>query len=466
MIGPNIQNVQSGNSPIRYSFIRTDFATVATDIIKVPIPGTILEACIEVCHSLSEPTLIFCKSIPSAYGLAKELIDNQIRYNDPEAHALADWLKANYHPEWELVQLLEHGIAIHHGNLPRSISHYILRLFNEGHLRFLLCTTTIIEGVNTSAKNIIIYDNKIAKKNFDFFTFNNIKGRAGRMLKHFIGRVYLLYDSPQEELPFVDIPVLSAPEDIPITLSFDIPTRELSDYTKEQLKYLHAQDYLSVDIIRAHPSIVPDKQIALAKEISEKPSSYSRLLGWRQFPDKEQLKEVCHIIFDVLMDANMLDNVLSADQLNFKIRNLQYSIDAGVQELIRKELRNNKYCKGPTDAVEKTLNFLRRWGEHHFPKYLSAVDDIQKYVLEKANLPYGDYKMFIQEVKQWFLPASATLLEEYGIPFQIALKIEEKFPLGDDIDSIIANLKAVDFSRISLSSVEKNIVEDALADLQ
>ena len=466
MIGPNIQDVKSGNSPVRYSFIRTDFSTVATDIIRVPVPDGTEVACICVCKELIEPALIFCKSANSAYDLAQLMIKENITYTDTEANAIADWLKDNYHPDWDLVKLLKNGIAIHHGNLPRSIAHYILQLFNDGHLKFLLCTSTIIEGVNTSAKNIIIYDNKIARDKFDFFTFNNIKGRAGRMFKHFIGRVYLLNDAPAEGLPLVDIPVLSAPEDIPITLSFDVPpTHELSDFTKEQLKYLHSQDYLAVDIIRAHPDIFPERQISLAKEISENLAEYSNRLVWKTFPNADQLKTVCHLIFDILMDKKGVEGIFSADQLNFKIRNLQYSIDDGIRNIILSELSNKKYCQGPTEAVEKTLSFLRRWGEYNFPKYLSAVNDIQKYVLERAGFPAGDYNTFSQEVKQWFLPPSATLLEEYGIPFQIALKIEEQFPLGDNIDDIVANLKNVDLTKVSLSRIEKSIVQDALADL-
>ena len=30
----------------------------------------------------------------------------------------------------------------------------------------MVCTSTLIEGVNTKAKNVIVYDNKIAKKKF------------------------------------------------------------------------------------------------------------------------------------------------------------------------------------------------------------------------------------------------------------------------------------------------------------
>lgn len=47
------------------------------------------------------------------------------------------------------------------GVLGEIILHMILKEFKNTMLRFLFCTNTIIEGVNTSAKNVIYYDNKI-----------------------------------------------------------------------------------------------------------------------------------------------------------------------------------------------------------------------------------------------------------------------------------------------------------------
>src|SRR5439155_22674093 len=96
-----------------------------------------------------------------------------------------------------------------HGPLPRSLPQSVVRAFNSGALRYLVCTSTLIEGVNSKAKNVIVYDNRVAKRRFDFFTFNNIKGRSGRMFEHFVGRVFLFNDPPQEEFPFVDIPAFT-----------------------------------------------------------------------------------------------------------------------------------------------------------------------------------------------------------------------------------------------------------------
>lgn len=466
LIGPNISGVKAGkDKEISFKFIRTDFKTVATDIEYIETEGSLDSKCVEIAQNLDEQTLIFCKSPASANALANKLLQSGIQFNSAKAQELAKWLKDNYHRDWELANFIEHGIAMHYSALPRAISHYILKLFNDGALRFILCTSTIIEGVNTSAKNIIIYDNKIALRKFDMFTYNNIKGRAGRMFRYFVGKVFVLNEQPDDQLPFIDIPVLTAPEDIPVTLALDLPEHNLSDYTKEQLKKLHAQDYLDVSVIRKNPSIPAELQVETAREIAEDINAYAPLLNWNQNPNSTQLQKVCSLVFDKLLNKIGKDDIFSAKQLNFKIRELQYNMPRGISILIEKELNNKEHCKDATEAVTKTLLFLRQWGEFNFPRLLNTLSDIQKYVLTKYNKTPGDYSSFSEQVKHWFLPPAATMLEEYGIPFQITLKICKQKDLGRTPDEIISNIKSIDFNKLQLTKIECSLLKEAILHL-
>lgn len=49
-------------------------------------------------------------------------------------------------------ECLRAGIGVHHAKMPRFVSQEMIRRFNSGELKLLLCTSTIIEGVNTAAK--------------------------------------------------------------------------------------------------------------------------------------------------------------------------------------------------------------------------------------------------------------------------------------------------------------------------
>jgi len=155
---------------------------------------------------------------------------------------------------------------MHHGKLPRSLAQFAVRAFNEDQLRVLVCTSTLIEGVNTKAKNVIIFDNKVARRKFDYFTYNNIIGRSGRMFQHFVGRVFMFHEPRADELPFVDVPVLSQPDDVPESLLVQMDDADLSQRSRDRLSDISEHDSLDTAIIRQSRGIDPRAQIGLDGE--------------------------------------------------------------------------------------------------------------------------------------------------------------------------------------------------------
>ena len=221
MLGPNIRAIAEGASRrFNFEFISTDFQTVACDVIPVHAPAEEKRfvRLVEICRGLSEQTLIYCKSLPQVNAVGECLLAGGVSGATPDTGNAGDWLGREFHPDWILPRALQAGIAIHYGPLPRSIAHEMVRLFNDGRIQFLICTSTLIEGVNTKAKNVIIFDNMIAKQKLDYFTFNNIKGRSGRMFEHFVGRVFRFHEEPQAELPFVDFPLHTQDANTPESL--------------------------------------------------------------------------------------------------------------------------------------------------------------------------------------------------------------------------------------------------------
>ncbi|MGE9270787.1 MAG: helicase-related protein, partial [Verrucomicrobiales bacterium] len=420
------------------------------------------ENALEICGQLDEPTLIFCKSVRSAYALASFLIEKGVSAPSPQAKEVADWLRKNYHPEWILAHLLDQGFAVHHGSLPRSIAYHILRKFNDGAIRFLLCTSTIIEGVNTSAKNIVIYDNKIATRKFDQFTFNNIKGRAGRMFKHFVGHVYVLHPEPELELPIVDIPSITQSDGAPDSLLIHLDHGDLSDRSREQLRYLHAQEYLPIDVIRESSGVEPSYQVNLAAEIASKLDHYYPLLMWRGFPNSEQLFECCRLIFEFLLGNNGRDGIVSVKQLYFQIS--RFAALKSIPALIDQEIENPHH-KTPSDAIESTLKFLRQWCEFHFPRLLGSLERIQRSVFESNGRSPGDYAPFIASVKHLFMHPAVTILEEYGLPYSVTQKVLATSELGGDVDEILGNLSRLDPASVALPPFEEEMLRETLDNL-
>jgi superfamily II DNA/RNA helicase len=109
---------------------------------------------------------------------------------DPELFELADLARKGVHPQYKLAPLVERGVAFHYGNMPSLIRLEIERLFRAGKIRFLVCTSTLIEGVNLSCRTIVLRGPRKgighAMEPHDFW---NLAGRAGRWGDEFQGNI-------------------------------------------------------------------------------------------------------------------------------------------------------------------------------------------------------------------------------------------------------------------------------------
>jgi hypothetical protein len=79
----------------------------------------------------------------------------------------------------------------------------IERLFREGQLHFLVCTSTLLEGVNLPAKSVFLRAPRRGQKTpLDTVDFWNLAGRAGRLGMEFQGNVVCVdparWDPPTE----------------------------------------------------------------------------------------------------------------------------------------------------------------------------------------------------------------------------------------------------------------------------
>ena len=102
---------------------------------------------------------------------------------------------------WYVLEALKKGVGLYISPIPRYIKREILNLFNDGFLKVLVVTTAFAEGVNSSAKNIII-TNEIAGANKKMTNLDmlNLSGRAGRFGKYSKGYIYAVKNTISERL--------------------------------------------------------------------------------------------------------------------------------------------------------------------------------------------------------------------------------------------------------------------------
>jgi hypothetical protein len=458
LLGPSVKGLSAPSTvALRFQTIHTRYQTVVSDIHRLRGGGRDLSPLLNLCRQLNDPTIIFCRSPNRAADVATALVESGIAFPSDLASQAAEWLGENYHPDWHVAKSLQNGIGVHHARIPRAIAQFVVRAFNEDALRYLICTSTLIEGVNTKARNIIILDNTINRAPIDFFTFNNIRGRSGRMgTGHFVGNVFTFYEPPQDDLPLVDVPAFMQTEDTPDSLLVQLDEDDLTPQSRRRVSRIKASNLLSYETIRANNGIEPAKQFAFAKDLAENLLRYAPLLGWRQYPTTLQLQAMCNIFWTFFDGARLArGSVRSARQLAFLVGRLRSKPTA--KEMIRSQAA----YEGNIDlAVQQVLDFLRLWAGFHFPQLLRVVGRIQQEVLGRRNLRVGDYGFFASQVESLFLDPTMLALEEYGLPLELVRKLERQLIPRGDLDAVLQRLLTIKTEALNLSAFELRLLSD------
>lgn len=128
------------------------------------------------------------EQLPAEGGIDQDLLD------------LQTLIRTAVHSKYLLADMLDRRVAFHYGNMPLIVRNEIERLFHEGKIRYLVCTSTLLEGVNLPCRTIFMRNPKKGmKKPLKESDFWNLAGRAGRWGTEFQGNVVCI-DTDDEEL--------------------------------------------------------------------------------------------------------------------------------------------------------------------------------------------------------------------------------------------------------------------------
>ena len=147
-------------------------------------------AFISAALSAKGGTLVYANGAADAEGIADLIAQLLPRQSDDELAALADLARKGVHQKYQLATVVERGVAFHYGNMPSLLRTEIERLFRNGKIKFLVCTSTLVEGVNLSCRTIVVRGPQKGKgKAMEPHDFWNLAGRAGRWGNEFQGNI-------------------------------------------------------------------------------------------------------------------------------------------------------------------------------------------------------------------------------------------------------------------------------------
>lgn len=158
---------------------------------------------------------IFCgqkRSIKNLCDQVNDLLerqygfDNIINYsNSNEISKIYNLYKANL-GETSYTSAAKIGILTHHRTIPQGIRLSVENAMKEAYAKFVICTSTLAQGVNMPLKYLIINSTQQGADNISVRDFQNLVGRAGRAGMYTEGSIIfannLLYDSrriPKEQ---------------------------------------------------------------------------------------------------------------------------------------------------------------------------------------------------------------------------------------------------------------------------
>jgi len=396
-------------------------------------------ALLEILKRDKTKSLIYAGTFSHIEKVSNLLLENLPQSDKPLLNNFADWLTKNYDANWKLTNLAKKATGIHNGQLHRSLSQIQIKLFEENEgFDNIISTSSIIEGVNTSAENVIVWRNRNGRSRLNDFTYKNIIGRGGRMFKHFIGKIYLLEKPPEEEVIQLEIP-------FPDTILGDIDENKYKDsLTQEQIDKIIEFKNEMYDIVGKEPydRLVEENTFqhgnsdfikTMAGEMKRNPDVWNGL----SYLNSSEVDNWDRLLYNIIvLQPSYWDTDHSKFVAFIKIlsNNWSKTIPQLLEDLDDFDIDIDLFFK-----LERNVSFK-------FAALLNDVNELQKVIINNGT----DVAPFIFKLSHAFLPSVVYQLEEYGLPRMLSKKLHqaEIFNFFDD--------------RLTIHSVIKKFIELSL----
>jgi late competence protein required for DNA uptake (superfamily II DNA/RNA helicase) len=473
MIGPYIDAIRGMDALHKeYVFVPSDFNTVALNIHEFNIRPNDTEEkntrLKDIIKTTSGQTIIYCRSQKSIDNVVSSIDYLDFKFKQDDFLLFYNWVNDNYKEHWCYTRALKMGIGIHHGALPRALQQKTIELFNSKQLRILICTSTLIEGVNTVAENVVIYDNRRSNTSIDTFTHKNISGRAGRMNIHLIGNVYCLESPPNKDIGsnVVDLPLGQQDDSTPINLLAGIQDIHLSQHGMDKLDFLHRNYQVSLEIIKKHTSYDARVIENAYSFVSDLPISMIYTIATKKKPDSFQLDLMGKFIKQTEYWSLRRLNIHYDDNDDLKNRMGWYIYADNHTSYIKDRLKyiyeNKATIEDISESTDKEFKIVKNIFKHSIPRALMLFQDLLNYRLSQLSLEKKvDLGLIIHIFENSHLPATFSALEEMGVAIETLEKLLKDNLNSASIESLsryirinyksLPNLTQIDHMFINLS---------------
>ena len=370
------------------------------------------EKLIEIISQGAQKSLIYAGTYSEIKKVADLAVDRMPVVDRIYTTPFAKWLRENYQSDWALADLVDRGIGVHNGSMHRCLSQLQVKLFEyKDGFDSIVSTSSIIEGVNTSAQNVVIWKSKLGGSNLKDFSYKNIIGRGGRMFKYFVGNIFLLDAPPESEDTQLEI---DFPEQILGTLDEEQDTDQLTEQQVERI--IEFRDQMS-EIVGAdnfaqirRENLLQDSDaeflLRLASDMKDHPEEW-RGFGYLNSNRPDDWERMLYKILSLKPGSWDTRHSMVVSATKAISKNWDLSLPQIITSLRESGLDIDDFFK-----LERTITFK-------LSALLSDTNELHKMIVD----PEVDVSAFIGKMSRAFLPSAVYHLEEYGLPRMISKKI-------------------------------------------
>lgn len=161
----------------------------AQEVEAAPAESNVVD--LVLARSGGRKAIIYINGSQKSAEFALRLAQERPAVASEKVDELIKHVQEYVHKDYFLAKTLRHGVAFHHGKMPQEVRERVEETFSDpdSPVQFVVCTSTLLEGVNLPAKNIFVLSDKHGNTAFTKIDFENLAGRAGRLTYDFSGNV-------------------------------------------------------------------------------------------------------------------------------------------------------------------------------------------------------------------------------------------------------------------------------------
>lgn len=395
-------------------------------------------------------TLIYCGSKPDVERFANHMLKNdeyfsllsekEYKEDDELFSIFLKHIEKKFGSDWILYKALEKRIGIHHAGIPKYLQNEIINLFNSGELLCLFSTTTITEGVNTTAKNLIVTAVKKGRKPLKQFDAKNIAGRSGRFNVHYSGNVIdltkefeTIINSQQDEIEHKNYDNYHNKTDIDLEVTLDEFLTDDDKRFKDEINKAKQESGLPDFIFQSYRTIGPLEKISIYNRIKE--------MSIVEFRKIDRLKQVLSLSngtqihwegFQTVVDIcrQFISNSELKQIMETRVGNKNYSLivvqlsgflEKGFLGTVDYYVKQQNYSKDR--AISKTSKLIYTIFKYHLVKYLGVFDLLYRFHYSRVHRRNFDdvagIQLLLQRLEYNALTNTGRKLSDYGVPFEL-----------------------------------------------